>query len=48
MIGEVPYDSVERPNDSEPKAPTTISAAVFHWPPDCFWPFGEKVSGDDP
>jgi len=42
MISEVPtYDSDQLRDDSKPKDMTHESKAVFHWPPDCLWPFKE-------
>ncbi len=48
MITEVPaYDSDQPPDDSKPKDMTHESKGVFHWPPDCLWPFKEQRSESD-
>jgi hypothetical protein len=48
MIIEVPaYDSDQPPDDSKPKDLTHESKAVFHWPPDCLWPFMDRGSEGD-
>jgi hypothetical protein len=40
MTIEVPaYDSDEFPDGSKLKDLAHKSKAMFHWPPDCLWPF---------
>jgi hypothetical protein len=48
VIIEVPvYDPDQLPDDSKPNGLTHKSKSVFHWPPDCLWPFMEHRSDDD-